>query len=103
MLFRSFKGGSTIPVKFSANCGGTPVITGIHRLQATKYSNATTSGTPIDATPQDAATTGNQFRLTGQDWQFNLDTKSTGLTTGIWQLAATLSDGSQHTVWVQIK
>ena len=100
---RTFKAGSTIPVKFSASCGGSAVTTGLHQLQATKYSDATTSGTPIDATPQDAATTGNQFRLAGSDWQFNLDTKSTGLTKGIWQLVATLSDGSQHVVWVQIK
>jgi outer membrane protein assembly factor BamB len=36
-------------------------------------------------------------------WQFNLDTKATGMSTGIWQLTATLSDGSQHQVWVQLK
>lgn len=100
---RTFKAGSTIPVKFSATFGGAPVTTGIHRLQAMKYSDATTGGTPIDATPQDAATIGNQFRLVGREWHFNLDTKSTGVTTGIWQLVATLSDGSQHMVWVQIK
>jgi hypothetical protein len=100
---RTFKAGSTIPVKFCATFGGAPLTTGVHRLQAIKYSDATTGGTPIDATPQDAATTGNQFRLSGEDWQFNLDTKSAGLTTGIWQLAATLSDASQHTVWIQLK
>jgi hypothetical protein len=80
-----------------------PLTTGLHRLQATKYRDATTSGTPIDSTPQDAATTGNQFRFSDQTWKFNLDTKSTGITTGIWQLGATLSDGSQHTAWIQIK
>jgi uncharacterized delta-60 repeat protein len=100
---RTFKTGSTIPVKFSAQCSGVPVMTGVHRLQATKYTSATTAGTPIDATPQDAATIGDQFHLSGQTWQFNLDTRSTGLDKGIWQLVATLSDGSQHTVWVQMK
>lgn len=30
---RTFKMGSTIPVKFTANCGVSPVLTGIHRLQ----------------------------------------------------------------------
>ena len=79
------------------------MTTGVNRLQAIKYTNATTAGTPVDASPQDAATTGDQFRLTGSDWQFNLDTKSTGLDKGIWQLVATLSDGSQHVVWVQMK
>ena len=100
---RTFKHGSTIPVKFSASCEGAPVLTGIHRLQAVKYSDATTAAAPIDATPQDAATTGNQFRLADSQWHFNLDTKAAGMTTGIWQLVATLADGSHHRVWIQIK
>lgn len=100
---RTFKAGSTIPVKFTAACGGSPVLTGTHRLQVIKFTDATTSDDPIDATPQGAATTGNQFRLTDDQWQFNLDTKATGMTKGIWQLSATLSDGSQHAVWIQLK
>ena len=74
---RSFKLGSTIPVKFGATWlnGGAALITGIHTLQAIKYSSATDSDPPIDATPTDAATTGNQFRLTSPDWHFNLSTK----------------------------
>jgi hypothetical protein len=58
---------------------------------------------PIDATPQEAVTSGNQFVLRGDEWHFNLDTKATGLTKGIWQLIATLSDGTEHTVWIQGK
>jgi hypothetical protein len=100
---RTFKKGSTIPVKFTASCGTAPVLTGIHRLQAIKYSDATTAAAPIDATPQDAATTGNQFRLADSQWHFNLDTKGAGMTPGIWQLVATLSDGSQHHVWIALK
>jgi hypothetical protein len=100
---RTFKMGSTVPVKFTANCGGSVVVTGLHTLQVIKYSNATTAGTPIDATPQDAATTGDQFRLSSGQWQFNLDTKGTGMSVGIWQMVATLSDGSQHKVWIQLK
>lgn len=100
---RTFKNGSTIPVKFTTSCSGVPVLTGIHRLQAVKYANATTGAEPIDATPQDAASTGNQFRLTDGKWHFNLDTKGTGMSVGVWQLIALLSDGSQHTVWIQIK
>ena len=66
------------PVKFGATLaeqGGAALITGIHTLQAIKYSSATDSDPPIDATPTDAATTGNQFRLTTSDWRFNLSTK----------------------------
>lgn len=100
---RTFKMGSTIPVKFAASCGGAPIATGVHRLQVIKYSDATTSADPIDASPQDAATTGNQFRLTDGQWHFNLDTKTTDMTKGIWQLVATLSDGSQHRAWIQVK
>ena len=101
---RSFKLGSTIPVKFGATWlnGGAALITGIHTLQAIKYSSATDSDPPIDATPTDAATTGNQFRLTSPDWHFNLSTKG-GFSAGTWLLIATLQDGSKHSVWITIK
>jgi uncharacterized repeat protein (TIGR03803 family) len=101
---RAFKLGSTIPIKFSANCGGAPVTTGVHTLQVTKYSSAVDSDPAIDATPTDAATTGNQFQLTDAatgEWHFNLNTKP--LSVGTWKLAATLSDGSIHEVWITIK
>lgn len=100
---RTFKLKSTVPVKFTASCGGSPVLTGVHTLQAIKWSNVTDAEPPIDATPTDAATAGNQFRLADGVWHFNLDTQATGLSAGKWQLVATLSDGSQHSVWIQIK
>ena len=101
---RAFKLGSTIPMKFGATWlnGGAALITGIHTLQAIKYSSAIDSDPAIDATPTDAATTGNQFRLTDTDWHFNLSTKS-GFSAGTWLLIATLQDGSKHTVWITIK
>jgi hypothetical protein len=104
---RSFKLGSTIPVKFAINSWngttcGYPVLTGFHTLQALFYSTATDSEAPIDATPTDAATTGNQFRLTDNQWHFNLNTKG-GFKAGTWVLKATLQDGSIHTVWITIK
>jgi hypothetical protein len=79
------------------------VLSGIHRLQVIRYSNQTTVGDPIDATPTEAATTGDQFRLTDGQWHFNLDSKATGMSAGVWLVRATLSDGSQHSAWVQIK
>ncbi len=75
---RAFKLGSTVPVKFNAICFGVPLTTGIHTMQVTKFSNSTDSDPPIDATPTDAATTGNQFRLTGTEWHYNLNTKALG-------------------------
>jgi hypothetical protein len=100
---RTFKLGSTIPVKFKISCGGAAVKDGAHTLQVIKYNNETTAAEPIDATPTDAATTGNQFKLAGDDWHFNLDTKATGMSVGTWQLKATLSDGSVHIVWIGLK
>ena len=102
---KTFKLGSTIPVKLGATWlnGGAALITGIHTLQAVKYNNATESVPPIDATPTDAATDRNQFRLTTTDWHFNVSTKANGFTAGTWLLIATLQDGSKHSVWISIK
>ena len=98
---RAYKLNSTIPVKFTLTNNGAPWLTGIHTLQAAKFSNATTSEQAIDVTPTDAASVGNQFRLTGSEWHFNLSTK--GLSAGTWKLIATLADGTQHEVWIAIK
>jgi hypothetical protein len=103
---RTFKLGSTIPVKFKLTCFGTPVTTGIHTLQAAKCSGLldnTDQVMTLSAT--DAATTGNQFRLTDTSgaWHFNLDTKASGLSQGTWLLIATLADGTQHFAYVGIK
>ena len=51
-----------IPVKFKAACDSSPVLTGIHTLQAIKYSSQTTGDTPIDATPTDAAEVHREIR-----------------------------------------
>ena len=100
---RAFKLKSILPFKFKIfNSDGSEVTTGIHTLRAYKYTGATTSDVAIDATPADAATTGNQFRYTGQ-WTYNLDSKAQGFTHGIWKFVATLSDGSSHEVWIELK
>jgi hypothetical protein len=103
---RAFKLKSTIPVKMTLNCGGSPVTSGIHTIQVIKFSSSTTSDTPVDATPTDAATIGNAFRLTNSttgEWHFNLNTKDQGMSKGIWQIKVTLSDGSIHTAFVELK
>jgi hypothetical protein len=100
---RTFKAGSTIPIKFTISTAAGPVTTGVHRLQAAEYSSATNGESPIDATPQGQSTTGNEFVFDGGQWHFNLDTRSTGLTPGVWKLTVTLSDGSQHSAWIQVK
>jgi hypothetical protein len=101
---RAFKLNSTIPVKFNAICFGVPLTSGIHTVTATKFSNSTDSDPAIDATPTDAATIGNQFRLTGTEWHFNLNTKALGGNAqGTWLIKATLFDGSSYSVWVSLK
>ena len=98
---RSFKLNSTIPIKFTlfaGGCGGSPIVTGIYALQMIKYANAVDSEPAIDATPTDAATTGNQFRLSDTEWVYNMDTKRTpGISSGTWLVRATLFDGSVKT------
>jgi hypothetical protein len=101
---RAFKLNSTIPVKFTAICFGVPLTTGTQTLQAIKYSTAVDGEAPIDATPTDAATDGNQFRLTGTEWHFNMNTKALGGNAqGTYLLKATLFDGSSYSVWISIK
>jgi uncharacterized lipoprotein YddW (UPF0748 family) len=102
---KTFKLGSTVPVKFNLTNSGAPVATGVHTLTAIKYSNATTAAAPIDATPSDAATSGNQFRLTNAstgEWHFNMKTGA-GFSAGTWLLVATMADGTQQSVWVALK
>jgi hypothetical protein len=100
---RTFKLSSTIPVKFTAACDGSPVLDNLHRLEVLKCSDTPTAGEPLEAVPRDQATTGDQFRLTGGQWHFNLDTQATGMSVGVWRLCVTLSDGSQHSAWIQLK
>lgn len=100
---RTFKAGSKIPVKFTLACGGAAVTNGVHTLQVVNWSNETTAAEPIDASPADAATAGNQFRFTDEHWQYVLDTKATGMTVGTWALRATLSDGSVHSAFIALK
>jgi hypothetical protein len=101
---RTFKLKSTIPFKFSAMCFGVPLTTGIHTLRGQRYSAGVPDGDEVIAVATDAATTGNQFRLTDSHWHFNLDTKSLGNAgQGTWLFEVTLFDGSKYNVWLAIK
>jgi hypothetical protein len=101
---RAFKLKSTIPVKMTLGCSGIPVTTGVHAMQLQKVTDITDAAIPIDATPTDAATTGNAFRLDDPaegKWHFNLATKT--LSKGVWQIRATLADGTLHTAYIELK
>ncbi|HJZ71660.1 MAG TPA: hypothetical protein VKE51_07950 [Vicinamibacterales bacterium] len=92
---RACKLASTVPVKMALGCSGVPVSTEMHTIQVQKVGNAKDNAIPIDATPTDAATVGNAFRLddaaSGQ-WHFDVATR--GLSKGVWQIRVTLADGS---------
>jgi len=101
---RAFQLKSTVPVKLILACGGAPFTTGAPTLQVLKVSASTDGDLPLDATPTDAATTGNAFRLTDPttgEWHYNLAT--TGLSKGTWKLIVTLSDGNVHSAYIELK
>lgn len=85
------------------SCSGHHVTTGVHTLKVVKWTSETDSEIPLDADSDDPRTDGNQFRLAGHKWVFVLDSRDTGMSRGKWQIVATLSDGSQHTAWIQLK
>ncbi len=100
---RIFKPRTVIPVKFRISCGGVRVLTGVHTLQAIRWNTATESEAPVEARSGDTSTQENRFRLAVDTWHFNLDTIATGMGRGKWELVATLDDGTQHRVWIQLK
>ncbi|HEY2976078.1 MAG TPA: hypothetical protein VGJ48_26425 [Pyrinomonadaceae bacterium] len=57
----------------------------------------------LDKTMPGSATTGNQSLLTDAasgEWHFK---SKKSLSRGIWQIKATLSDGSMHTAFIELK
>lgn len=108
-----FKLGSTIPVKFKIMCGTTPVSNAVASLTVKQGDTAPDPGVD-EAISTAAATTGNLFRYdtTGQQYIFNLSTKSgylnPGATTavpfsqGTWTLGINLDDGTSRTVKLQL-
>jgi hypothetical protein len=96
-----------IPVMMTLrDCDGLPVTAGIHTLSVAKCNSLGGTEAPINAKSADRKTSGNSFRLACSSlglWQFNLSFKNTGMTRGTWKIIATLSDGSTHFAYVNIK
>ena len=108
-----FKLGSTIPVKFTLTCKGTPVTNAVASLRLTQGDTAPDAGVD-EAISTAASTTGNLFRYdpAGQQYIFNLTTK-VGYTNpsggapvkfapGTWTLSVVLGDGSVNNVKIQL-
>jgi hypothetical protein len=107
-----FKLGSTIPVKFQATCGSTPISSVVAKLYVSQADTNPDSGTD-EAISTSAATTGNLFRYdpTGQQYIFNLSTKSgytnpdgttTAFSAGTWYLKMLLDDGTWRSIKIQL-
>ncbi|MCI0534602.1 MAG: PxKF domain-containing protein [Verrucomicrobiales bacterium] len=85
---RRLKAGSKLPVKFKVTCDGSDVITGAPTLSIRQCSGGTYTG-------------GGDFQLVGNEWHFNWDTP--GRSKGVYELIATLQDGSKKTVFIALK
>jgi hypothetical protein len=108
-----FKLGSTVPVKFQALCGGTPVSNVVARLNV-KQSDGSPDPGVDEAISTAAATTGNLFRWTGSpdnQYIFNLSTKlgysnpsggTVNFSQGSWTFSILLDDGTFRSVNVQL-
>ncbi len=92
--------GRTLPVKFQlTNAGGSAITSGSAQLFVAKIENDTI-GTDEIALGTGGADSGNNFRVSGNQYVFNLNTGT--LSTGTWQLKAMLDDGTSHTVAVSL-
>jgi len=98
--------GSTIPVKFQLfDYRGALVQDAWATLAVAKLSDVVTGSIMVDAVASGSANDGSFFRYDGFEAQYlyNLSTKNTALTTGTWELRASLSDGSTRTVAVSLR
>lgn len=85
--------GNNLPVKFDETCGGSPYLTGRPTLSIEK-ANAQCQLSPVSVV---------NFTLVGNEWHFNWDTGSGGVTRGTYKLTATLQDGTTRFVWIKLK
>ncbi len=80
--------GSVIPVKFDTACNNSAYLAGTPTLG-------------IKSCASGAIITSGNFQLVANEWHFNWDTS--GLPKGVYQLDATLQDGTHRLVFVRIK
>jgi hypothetical protein len=100
---RTFRLGCVIPVRFRAFRRGAPEQSGPHLLRLVKCSGRTVGGQPLHIGDAGTPTAGDEFVLENDVWCYRLDTIAAGMSQGVWQIVAALSDGSRHGVWVQLK
>ncbi len=98
-----FKLGSTIPVKFELkDSGGNFILSAVASIRYAKTGIGIT-GDEFEAISTSAATSGNLFRLTGNQYIFNLGTKAIKTGPGTYELRITLDDGTVNKVTISLK
>ena len=96
-----FKLKSTVPVKFELKDDlGNFVSNAEARIYLTKISNGIL-GTEMEAVSTSAADSGNLFRCNGNQYLFNLATKSLSL--GTWQIRIALDDCTSKYATISLK
>jgi hypothetical protein len=101
-LAKSFKKGSTIPVKFTLTDGcGSSVTSAIASLTLQFISGQIASGDPIDAA-SNVPDSGNIFRYSGSDGIYIYNLATNDLVPGSYLATVTTDDGVARTVTMQI-
>ncbi|OHA52499.1 MAG: hypothetical protein A2991_04205 [Candidatus Terrybacteria bacterium RIFCSPLOWO2_01_FULL_58_14] len=96
-----YKQGRTLPVKFRlTDANDQSVSTATAHLFLAKITDGII-GTEEVALSISAADTGNLFRVSGDQYMFNLSTDT--MTSGTWQLRATLDDGTSKIVLLSLR
>ncbi len=90
--------GDTVPLKFQLFLNNAVVKTAVAFVSAQQC-----GGQPVQKDLGQGSVPTNQFRFdpTGNQYVFNLDTSV--LAPGIWQINASISDGSVHSVLIQLR
>jgi hypothetical protein len=95
----TFKYGATIPITFTASTAdGQEVTSGVQTMQVFKHDPKKNQ-----KDQKKKSTVSGKFRYAKGTWQYNLQTKQAKMEKGVWELVATLSDGSEYTAWIKIK
>lgn len=92
--------GSTIPVKFRLTGPSAGIADAVARIYVSKIDD-NPAGIEVPGDSTSAATTGNLFRYSTDQYIFNLGTK--GLSVGRWRIRIDLGDGALHTVEISLK
>lgn len=94
--------GSVIPVKFKLldlNGDSVPGITA--HLSLRSLPGSAPAGDPVSPPSVSGADSGDLFRYEGGHYMYNLDTRS--LSPGLWEVQATLEDGSTHSIQIGLR